>query len=395
MVGIIWDITDEFRLRERLIQSERLEALGLLAGGVAHDFNNQLSVILAESEVMNLNGGVTPLGAAHLGHITQAAEASTALIRDLLSFSKRRDVMRSSIDLCMVIRQAARIATRSLGTSIQCEVNIPETPFWVMGNPGQLENAILNLCINARDAMGEGGSLSIRVERREVIREFCHVMGADFSGEFAVISICDTGSGIPEDISGRIFEPFFTTKPDGKGTGLGLATVLGCVAGHEGHLTFDTVLGRGTTFTIFLAFATPAAPAVVPVARGTPRTGRLLLLEDQDAVRHSISDGLRLLGWEVVDFESPREALAAWGGATPRFALALVDLVMPDMSGSAVFRELRRLDPHAQVVLMSGHTAGENLDALRREGLAAFVEKPVKLRQLASLLGTLIKDQGL
>ena len=394
MVGVVWDVTAEHRLRERLSQSERLEALGLLAGGVAHDFNNQLSVIFAELEIIHLDGEATVQVASHLEHITKAAEASTGLIRDLLSFARRRDMQRSSIDLVDLIRQVARIALRSLGPGISIVTTIPDGPLWVSGNSAQLENAILNLCINARDAMAEAGTLEIRLERRSVEGSYCQVTQGDFSGDFAVITIRDSGTGIPEEIRSRIFEPFFTTKPDGKGTGLGLAAVLGCVAAHGGHLTVETALGRGSAFAIHLEVTTAAAPAAPGNAATARRTGRMLLLDDQQAVRDVIADGLRRLGWEVAAFDNAQEALQAWDEAKPPFALALVDLIMPIMSGATVFRALRARDPRALVVMMSGHTAGENLDALRQEGLAGFVEKPVRLRQLAQLLGTLLEEKS-
>jgi CheY-like chemotaxis protein len=393
MVGVVWDVTAEHRLRERLSQSERLEALGLLAGGVAHDFNNQLSVILAELEIIHLDGDATAQVAAHLEHIEKAAAASTGLIRDLLSFARRRDLQRQAIDLVALTSQAARIATRSLGPGISIVTGIADGQLWVSGNPGQLENAILNLCINARDAMAEGGTLEIRLGRRRVEGAYCQVTQGEFSGDFAVITIRDSGTGIPEEIRSRIFEPFFTTKPDGKGTGLGLAAVLGCVAAHAGHLTVETALGQGTAFAIHLAVTATAAPEAKGDATVARRTGRMLLLDDQQAVREAVADGLRKLGWEVAAFDSAQAALTAWDEARPPFALALVDLIMPVMSGATVFRALRARDPRALVVMMSGHTAGENLDALRQEGLAGFIEKPVRLRQLAQLLGALLEAQ--
>jgi two-component system cell cycle sensor histidine kinase/response regulator CckA len=392
MVGVVWDVTAEHRLRERLSQSERLEALGLLAGGVAHDFNNQLSVILAELEIIHLDGDATAQVASHLEHITKAAEASTGLIRDLLSFARRRDLQRSVIDLVALTSQAARIASRSLGPGIAIVTAIADGQLWASGNPGQLENAILNLCINARDAMAEGGRLEIRLERRRVEGAYCQVSQGEFSGEFAVITIRDNGTGIPEEIRSRIFEPFFTTKPDGKGTGLGLAAVLGCVAAHGGHLTVETALGQGTAFAIHLDVAAASAPSAPGNAAPVRRTGRMLLLDDQQAVRDVVADGLRRLGWEVAAFDNAQAALQAWDEAAPPFAIALVDLIMPVMNGATVFRALRARDPKALVVMMSGHTAGENLDALRQEGLAGFVEKPVRLRQLAQLLGSLIEE---
>jgi two-component system cell cycle sensor histidine kinase/response regulator CckA len=393
MVGVIWDVTDEHLMRERLTQTERLEALGLLAGGVAHDFNNQLAVIMAESEIIELAGLATAEARPHLANIAAAAGTSTALIQDLLAFARRRDVERCPLELAAVVRGAGRIAARSLGAGIGFAVEVPEQPIWVSGNAGQLENAILNLCINARDAMPDGGSLRLDLALRTTAGMRCEASQQDFAGTYAVITIADSGSGIPESIRGRIFEPFFTTKAEGKGTGLGLAAVLGCVVTHHGHLTLETASGRGTTFAIHLPLIPAAAPAERVPASASTRAGRLLLLDDQESVRMVIADGLRRLGWEVEVFAEAQAAITAWADASPRFAIALIDLVMPGLSGAKVFHAIRGGDPEARVVLMSGHTAGEDIAALRAQGLAGFVDKPVKLRQLAALLGSLIAEE--
>ena len=389
MVGVIWDITEEHLLRERLVQSERLEALGLLAGGVAHDFNNQLAIILAEVEVLDLAKEISVSARPHIDNITHAAEASAELVRDLLAYARRRDVQRIPLDLGEVVRQATRLAARSLGKGIRLDTHLPEAPAIVLGNNGQLQNAILNLCINARDAMPDGGQLEVRIETRAVEPSACLICATTFAGTHTVLSVRDTGCGIPETIRGRIFEPFFTTKSEGKGTGLGLAAVLGCVAAHDGHLTLESAPDRGTTFRIHLPpCATPIAP--LPTAAVSTRSGRVLLLDDQDTVRTAVADGLRRLGWTVVAHEDPEAAIAAWQQSVPRFDVALVDMVMPRMNGAKVFRALRRGDPTARVLLMSGHSGGEDLAALHAEGLAGFVDKPVKLRHLAGLLSTLL-----
>ena len=253
-----------------------------------------------------------------------------------------------------------------------------------------LQNAILNLCINARDAMPGGGQLTVQVETREVEQSACLICGATFAGNHAVLSVRDTGDGIPDDIRGRIFEPFFTTKTEGKGTGLGLAAVLGCVAAHEGHLTLATAPGRGSTFSLYLPPCSTQISQTTPRS-STARTGRVLLLDDQDSVRTAIADGLRRLGWTVIAHENPVAAIAAWQQRDPPFDVALIDTVMPRMSGAKVFRALRASDPGAQIVLMSGHSGGEDIGALRAEGLAGFVDKPIKLRQLAEVLAALLQ----
>ncbi|GDY11997.1 hypothetical protein LBMAG53_08750 [Planctomycetota bacterium] len=393
MAGVIWDVTDEYLLRDRLFQKERLEALGLMAGGVAHDFNNQLAVILGELEILSLTVSVPAPLRPHLDHISAAAEASTSLIKDLLTFARRRDMQLAPTNVSVVVGQAARIATRSLGGHIRCSTTIADD-IWTMGNAVQLENAILNLCINARDAMLEGGRLDIQLSINPAGSGICRLCRSGFSGTFAEIVVADTGLGIPESIRERIFDPFFTTKAEGSGTGLGLSAVLGCVTSHDGHLTLTSEIGRGTRFTIHLPVIRPTAPADMAATLPSPRPGSVLVLDDQESVREVIAHGLRHLGWEVAVFSDADAAIAAWQSTTPRFSIALVDMVMPRMSGSAVFRRIRQIDQTAQIVIMSGQAGNETIHALRQEGLAGFVAKPVRLRELAQTLSGLIRTGG-
>ncbi len=389
MVGLVWDVTDEHLLRERLAQHDRLESIGLLAGGVAHDFNNHLAVIIAELDILSMMPGEDGIR-RHLDSIAQAANASSTLVRDLLSFARQREVVRSRIDLAALAGRVARLAGRSLGSAVRVQPEFPATPRWVDGEAAQLENALLNLCINARDAMPDGGTLRLAVHDQDCTDDMrCEICHAGTAGRWTAISVIDTGTGIPDEVRTRMLDPFYSTKGEHRGDGLGLASVAGCVAMHGGHMLVDSEAGRGTTFTILLPPRDPPAEEAPAPAPPRTRTGRLLVLDDQAGVREAIGDGLARMGWTVTPFAVQGEAIGAWT-TPPGFDIALIDMTMPGLGGIAVFRALRQADPQARVVLMSGNASGGNIEALLGEGLAGFVHKPVKLRQLHELLGSLL-----
>jgi len=395
MIGVVWDVSEEYRMRERVTEGERKEALGLLAGGVAHDFNNQLAVMLGEVEILQLSEAMAGTQRARLDAIAKAVDDSTALIRDLLTFARRRDCQRMAINVVELVATSARLAARSLGPDIQCEIELPPEPMWVSADRGQLENIMLTLCIRTRDLMRDGGILRLGLREAVVHNAVCVATGTTFSGTFAVLQVGSSVASVTDSQREHLFEPFFRS-PGHRRNGLDLAAVLGCVASHDGHLTLEQGSAGGITFGILLPLCSPGIVrelSVTTVDKGPSRAPRrLLLLDDQATVREVIAEGLTRLGWEVTSFAAADAAIAAWTNTMPRFSVALVDMVMPVMSGAKVFRLLRAGDPAAKVVLMSGHTGGENLTALRQEGLAGFIDKPINLRHLAQLLGTIMED---
>ncbi len=248
IIGLVWDVTADHQLRARLAQSEKLESLGHLAGGLAHDFNNHLTVILGNIELLRMHVGAEEKTLRRLGNINLAALTATGLVRDLLTFARRREVTMGSLPLSTTVKELESLLRSLLGTRISLVIATGTCPLMVRGNREQLQNAVMNLCVNARDGIPGHGSLLVTVAQEQVVEGHCRVCAKEVRGSFAAITVRDDGDGIPVELQDRIFEPFFTTKPEGKGTGLGLAAVVGCVTAHHGHLLLDSRPGQGSTF---------------------------------------------------------------------------------------------------------------------------------------------------
>jgi two-component system, cell cycle sensor histidine kinase and response regulator CckA len=252
IVGLVWDVTADHQMRARLVHSEKMESLGQLAGGLAHDFNNHLTVILGNLDLLHMHVGAEAKTLQRLTNINQAALTATGLVRDLMTFARRRELAMSTISLSNSISELKSLLKSLLTSRITLTIDTPMPEVTVIGNREQLQNAVMNLCVNARDAMPTAGSLRIGVSLDHVRGAVCRVCAHEVSGTFAVITVSDNGDGIPLDLQDRIFEPFFTTKAEGKGTGLGLAAVVGCVTAHHGHLLLDSTPGHGATFRILI-----------------------------------------------------------------------------------------------------------------------------------------------
>jgi signal transduction histidine kinase len=258
MVGLVWNVTREHAVQARLAQSQKLEYLGQMAGGLAHDFNNHLAVIIGNLELLRRTVGGDPLASRRFASIDRAIGTATALVGGLLTFARRREVGMEIIRPAAVVTTLHEMLDSLFGRGIDIVLDVIDTSLAVFASHEQLQNAVLNLCVNARDAMPDGGRLTLGVAYADLDGPQCRICGQEVRGAFAVISVSDTGSGIPAALQERIFEPFFTTKPEGKGTGLGLATVAGCVTTHRGHLLLDTTPGCGSTFRILLPCASAA-----------------------------------------------------------------------------------------------------------------------------------------
>ena len=265
VVGLAWDATAEHALRQRLARSDKMEALGQLAGGLAHDFNNHLQVIVGNLDLLRPGAAPGNAGDPRLAAIQRSLASASELVRDLLTFARRRELEHTTLQLAPATLDLEALLRCSLGSSCALAFGSIAEDAMVMGNREQFQNALLNLCINARDAMPLGGTVRIGISRGTVSGGRCRCCAHDVNGEFAIISVADDGCGIPPEHQDRIFEPFFTTKPDGRGTGLGLAMVVGFVTAHHGHLLLDSQPGQGATFRLLLPLAAGTAPqACVP-----------------------------------------------------------------------------------------------------------------------------------
>ncbi len=374
-------------LQAQVAQSQKLDAIGRLAGGVAHDFNNMLGVILGKAELV-LGGPPLP-SALHqnIVDIQKAALRSAALTRQLLGFARHQPIQPVAVDLSSAIDDMLDILRSLVGESIKV-VWSPRPDLWpVCIDPSQLDQILTNLCTNARDAMGGPGSVVIEVEHCELSEGDARAGGGIPPGAYGVLKVRDNGQGIAKDLLDKIFEPFFTSKPLGSGTGLGLALVQGIVKQNKGFINVASKLGQGSTFEIFLPrFAgkvLPQSPTAKPVASGQS-SACILLAEDEPDLRAIVAETLALWGYKVLSAETSAEALRLAQGHLGEIQLLLSDVKMPGMSGPALAKEALRLNPLLKVLYMSGY-ADEELSSqgLLIEG-THFIQKPFQLDHLAA-----------
>ncbi|KAB2892894.1 MAG: PAS domain-containing protein, partial [Kofleriaceae bacterium] len=380
------------RAEEHLRQAQKLDAVGRLAGGVAHDFNNLLTVIMAQASVAGRETGDAANVRAAIDGILDAARRAANLTRQLLVFSRQQVVQPRRLDLTRTVSDLMPTLGRVIGEHLTIRIAPPHGgAAWVEVDPGQLEQVILNLVVNARDAMPDGGELDVAVTHRRVTGD---VPGEPPPGHYAVLTVRDSGMGMDADTVARIFEPFFTTKMPGRGTGLGLATVYGIVTASGGTIRVDSAPGRGSTFDVYL----PAAPegADDEDRDASPRGGNetLLLVEDDARVRESLAHTLHGVGYNVVEAADGAAALRVLDSVTGAVDAIITDVVMPIMGGRELARRARLLLPDLRVLFISGHAPNVVEDAFGAD--EAFLAKPFEpaalLRRVRELLDATARD---
>ncbi len=369
---------EQRRAEDAQRQSQKLEAIGLLAGGVAHDFNNLLVGILGYADVVAEEAAPGSVQEEAARTIAQAGQRAAELTRQLLAVARLGHHRQEPVDLHAVGREVAGLLGRTLYKSIRLDVRLEAPLHTVRGDPGQMQQVILNLAMNARDAMPDGGTLAIETS--------LDAPGVPPEERHLVLQVSDTGVGIPKEHLQRIFDPFFTTKPEGSGSGLGLATAYGIVKGHGGTLKVSSEVGAGSRFTVSLpAWDAPAA-AAAPADRTGPRgQGVVLVVDDEEVVRRTAGQMLASLGFDPASVVGGREALE-WLARCDAPAAVLLDMSMPGMDGRACFREIRARHPGVRVVLSSGFTRNGRVEELLREGAVEFVQKPYRTAELARAL---------
>ena len=373
------DVSQRRRLEDQLRQSQKMEAVGRLAGGIAHDFNNILGVIMGYGEIVQRRITGDDALRGKVVEIVRAAERAAGLTRQLLAFSRKQVLQPRILDLNLVVADMDEMFHRLIGENISLRTSLQDPLGSVRADPGQIEQVLMNLVVNARDAMPGAGSLLI--ETGEVYLDAAALVlhpGAK-PGPYVRLAVSDTGSGMDRDTVTRIFEPFFTTKVLGEGTGLGLATVYGIVEQSGGHVDVYSEVGRGTTFKVYLP-RTEAATIPDPIAVVPPppqaAAETVLLVEDEGSLRTIVSETLTLGGYSVLEAATPRQALELAASHPGRIDVVLTDVIMPEMSGREMAELLRPLRPGAPVVYMSGYTD----DAIGHHGMldpgTLFLQKP-------------------
>jgi two-component system cell cycle sensor histidine kinase/response regulator CckA len=386
------DLTKEKQLEAQFRQAQKMEAVGRLAGGVAHDFNNMLSVIFAYAELVQMDLGTDHVSSSSLQEIIRAARRAESLTRQLLAFGRRQILKPRVIDINEILAEFLPMITRLVDERIAVQVIPSQQPVTIKADPNQLQQVLLNLALNARDAMPEGGELTIEAFRGALENGPTARQLALPTGCHAVITVSDTGHGMDEHTQERIFEPFFTTKGPQAGTGLGLSTVMGIVRQSGGNVWVYSELGRGTTFKLYFPCTDePAAQQVtasIPVA--APMTGVVLVAEDDGQVRAMVGNVLARAGFEVLSAAHPDEALALAAQYDGPIDLLLTDVVMPKLSGAALAEKLRARRPELPVLYTSGYT--ENTIVRRGvldEGVN-FLPKPITPGRLLEAVRTVL-----
>jgi hypothetical protein len=378
------DLTQQRGLEAQLLHAQKMEAVGRLAGGVAHDFNNLLTVILSYSDLLLEDLPSEAAEREDIGEIRKAAVAASSLTRQLLAFSRQQVLQPRILDINAVVTATEKLLTRLLGEDVRLTTSLAQGLGTVKVDPGQLEQIIMNLAVNARDAMPRGGQLTIETTNVDMDESYVRGHPVAQAGRYAMLAVSDTGIGMDAQTQARIFEPFFTTKEQGKGTGLGLATVYGIVKQSGGFIWVYSEPGRGTSFKIYLPRVdepvTPAPEAAAAVIGGSET---VLVVEDVAAVRGVACEMLRRHGYTVLEAADAATALRLAGQHEGEIQLLLTDVVMPDASGRELADKLVNLRPRMKVLYMSGYTD----DAIVRHGVLQegipFLQKPFTPESLA------------
>jgi PAS domain S-box-containing protein len=353
------DLTRQKELERQLLQSQKLEAVGRLAGGVAHEFNNILSVIKVYGSALLRAFGPDSPYRTDVQEIVAAADRAAAVARSLLTFSRRQELVAAPVDLAAVLRSAERLLRPLLRGDIRLQVEVPAGPLPVLADPVQLEQVLLNLVTNARDAIGGAGHISVSVAEEALEAAPAQALGLAGPGRFARLEVTDDGAGFDAATRARLYEPFFTTKPVGKGTGLGLSIAYGIVAQHGGVIGCASEPGQGTTFTIRLPLlaALAEAPAVVAAAPPPAGSETILVAEDDPALRRVLRRLLERTGYTVVEAGDGLEAVERFEAGRDRIDLVLLDVIMPGQNGRQALDRIRALAPGVPAIFLSGHTA--------------------------------------
>jgi len=384
------DITERKKLEDQLRQAQKMESLGTLAGGIAHDFNNVLAIINGFTEIALSRAGGDETNAKHLREIHNAAQRAIGLVRQILTFSRKTEATFKAVPLNQHIKDLGRMCAETFPRTVAFTVEVDEALPSLWADPNQLQQVIMNLCVNARDAMPNGGRIAIstsRVDGASIVR-----LGADASRPYVCIKVSDTGCGMPPQVRARIFEPFFTTKQNSGGTGLGLAVVYGIILNHRGFLDVESIEGQGSIFQVFLPMELPKAAALeAEIAGGVPAvfpcgTETILIVEDEASLRELLCTILEPRGYKVLSASDGTRAVDVLMSEPGTIDVVLLDLNLPQLNGIDVYKTLRRLRPEAKVIIISGNITPETRRELNLHGQPEFLPKPYQIEELGRRL---------
>jgi two-component system cell cycle sensor histidine kinase/response regulator CckA len=386
------DVTEQKKLEAHFLRSQRLESIGTLAGGIAHDLNNVLTPILVSLKLLREMKGETPKEV--LDTLEASAHRGASIVQQVLSFARGVEGEKGILQVKHPLNEVLKIAKDVFPRSVAIESNIGRDLWAVHGDATQLYQVLMNLVVNARDAMPHGGRLHIEAKNTEIDENYARMQPDAKPGRHVVISVADTGIGIPAGILGKIFEPFFTTKEVGKGTGLGLSTALGIVKAHGGFLTVYSEQGKGTCFKVYLPAAEPMRPLERTTKKIKPPQGKgelIMVVDDEAAIREIVKVTLENNGYAVVTANDGTEAVAQMASEKREIAAVLVDLMMPFMDGIATIRALQKLNGRAKFLAISGLMDNARISQLNELADVKFLAKPFTTEQILSMLESVLR----
>ncbi|AFY47833.1 PAS domain S-box [Nostoc sp. PCC 7524] len=388
------DITEKKQLESQFLRAQRLESVGTLAGGIAHDLNNILTPILTASQLLQLKlPNLDERSQQMLKTIESNSKRGAALVKQVLHFTRGVEGKRTIVQVNYLCSEIRQIVQETFPKSIELSVNIQPNLWTVIGDATNLHQVLMNLVVNARDAMPEGGKLSLSVENLRIDQHYAQMNLDAHVGPYIVISLADTGMGMEAETLDRIFEPFFTTKDVGKGTGLGLSTVQGIIKSHNGFVKVYSEVGRGTEFKVFLPAVETSAPSLVEDLELLKGNGELVLVVDDEApILETTRISLEAYNYQVLTARDGIEAIALYAQHQDKISLVLMDMMMPSMDGSTTIRALQKMDSHIKIIAVSGFVASNKL--VKSTVVKQFIAKPYTTKELLAALHSTLTQEG-
>lgn len=386
------DISERKRMENQLRQSEKLNAIGMMAGGIAHDFNNMMGGILGYTELLALKMEDDPLQKSYTENIIKTINRARELINQLMDFARKGNAELKVVDLHKVLSDTVNLLTRSIDRNIHCTVKLDAQSSRIMGDAAQLQNAFLNLGLNARDAMPGGGELNIITKNTYFSDRIAAKKNSQITpGDYIEVNISDSGTGISHEIIGSIFDPFFTTKSQGKGTGMGLSAVYGSVQSHNAAIDVYSEIGYGSTFKLFFPLTSGEETTIVRDNRlVASKGGRILLVDDEKMLRDIGKDILTEIGYEAVVFENGEQALDYYKKNWESIDLVITDMIMPGLSGKQTFLAMKKINPGIKALLATGFGLDRDLESMKDIGLLGVLNKPYRIHDIAVMISDVL-----
>jgi PAS domain S-box-containing protein len=390
------DITERKKLEAQFLRAQRLESIGVLAGGIAHDLNNVMTPILMSIKLLRKDR--SPEQRKELLDTAQASvERGIDMVKQLLSFGGGLEGERAIVHLPSLIDELEKMLQHTLAKTIQIQTRIENDLWTIKGDKTQLSQVLMNLCVNSRDAMVNGGTLTISAENVAIKGDYTHYHPDAKPGPYAMLAVTDTGSGIPLEVMDKIFDPFFTTKGIGKGTGLGLSTVLGIVRTHGGFLNLYSELGRGTRVTVYLPATGANLPAEASGMKTTLPQGQgetILIVDDEPLILRTVKEVLESNGYQTITAGHGADAIVLFKEQAAQIDAVLLDMMMPEIDGPAVMQAMQQIDPHVRVIACSGLRSSDRVRTIFAAGAKAFLEKPYSEEHLLETLNTVLRPKS-